>query len=697
MKVRRQSSGPATLSRFIMLLLFISGSLSYVQAQGNTPQITLEARLIAVGLPAVGGVRQVGAFHSGGAIPSNPEFAAATEPGKILDPDRLLVASGSNFGAPLGVASQAAGAILSINPAAAQPLLIPPDFAAQNGQAAILNGDVQFFTGQTPDFLNRHHNPAAVTAMQPAVANPRYISINNAFGRPWFANVPEGIGGLGTSTVIDPTGHPLAGPPSPTAGGVFAGAQTNREVPIIEGALYPAAAGTAFMGISPDDSGFAVFAVVQMDGSVVQVHVADGVDGLASAETVSSLDIDPKTTNGIENGGVIGIAFNWIPSSILFIADGSQNRLAKLTLTDDGQVFKVASTAYLNPPELNNPVDLSPTLPEIANPRFSSHTTLAGGSDLYVANRGDGSLVRLTQDGLVIAQARINLPGIGVLSANQLQGMAVSADGQRLFLTLSAAHPDFPGYEGMLIEVSAFDQHGPLSNQNRYDTAQTDLDPALIAAGEVAFSQEFTAADGLGPLFNQTSCVACHSHPTTGGMGANEETMVARVGFWDENSDTFDPLISQGGPVVRSHVIQPAAEHFDLTVGIPDQANVVSLRTAPALYGLDLIDQIPDEVILAQAVDKGDGIYGRAHIITQADGSTTVGRFGWKADVATLDEMIGVAMANELGITNPHAAVTQRRPNSQSGEDPIEVEDDGTLITALKAFIASLSFPNPDS
>src|SRR5262249_61812470 len=54
------------------------------------------------------------------------------------------------------------------------------------------------------------------------------LSINNAFGRLWPANAPTGLDGIGTSTILDPTGIPLAGAPNPQAGGVFAGDLTPR-------------------------------------------------------------------------------------------------------------------------------------------------------------------------------------------------------------------------------------------------------------------------------------------------------------------------------------------------------------------------------------------------------------------------------------------------------------------------------------
>jgi hypothetical protein len=86
--------------------------------------------VVAVGIPGAAGVREVGMFHSGGPMPGNPEFLMPTRAGRMLDPERVLVASASNFGAPLADATQAPGSVLSIDPRTAAPLAIPDRFAA---------------------------------------------------------------------------------------------------------------------------------------------------------------------------------------------------------------------------------------------------------------------------------------------------------------------------------------------------------------------------------------------------------------------------------------------------------------------------------------------------------------------------------------------------------------------------------------
>jgi hypothetical protein len=145
-------------------------------------------------------------------------------------------------------------------------------------------------SAQSPAFLNGINTPSAVTAGFTGVSNPLGFSINNAFGRLWPANAPMGLYRIGTSTILDPTGIPLANAPNQQAGGVFAGHLTPRlPTQVLPGALNRGAVGTAFLGRSPDGSTKAVFSVVLADGSIVQAHTLQAVDGLAPEGTVSPL------------------------------------------------------------------------------------------------------------------------------------------------------------------------------------------------------------------------------------------------------------------------------------------------------------------------------------------------------------------------------------------------------------------------
>jgi hypothetical protein len=299
-------------------------------------------------------------------------------------------------------------------------------------------------------------NPQAVTGALAPVAAPRGISLNNAFGRPWFANAPAGLHGAGVESVVDPDGRPLAGAPHQAAGGVFTGSQVNRQPQQVPGALTAGAVGNALLGKAPDGSGRAVFAVALADGSLVQVHVERGVDGLAPAGTIGALSDAADGTGRTPPVTRVGIAFNWVPDRLLYVTDPMHNAVAALTLVDDGSIFRLQRVVHLVNTDLHVPIDVAPAVPEIANPGFASNTTLAGGSDLYVANRGNGTIVRLRQDGTVVAVRQVAVPGLGPLGAERLNGIAVSPDATRLWVTVSGALPEFPQADGSVIELPAF-------------------------------------------------------------------------------------------------------------------------------------------------------------------------------------------------------------------------------------------------
>jgi len=133
-------------------------------ARAADPPPELAGRVVVVGVPGAGAVRAIGVFHPGGPIYDKPAFRATTQAGAILDPERIFVASASNFGAPRARADQPEGAILSIELRGDAPLVVPPGFAAAGGQASAAGGRVAVFTAQSPAFVNGVYNPGAVTA-----------------------------------------------------------------------------------------------------------------------------------------------------------------------------------------------------------------------------------------------------------------------------------------------------------------------------------------------------------------------------------------------------------------------------------------------------------------------------------------------------------------------------------------------------
>ena len=333
---------------------------------------------------------------------------------------------------------------------------------------------------------------------------------------------------------------------------------------------------------------------------------------------------------------------------------------------------------------------------EIANPGFASNTTLAGNSDMYVLNRGNGTIVRMRQDGVVVATRRIALETGEEIGPGRLNGIAVSPDAQRIWVTVSGAIPLYPNEPGVLLEVPAFGS-GRASIAEPIKLTSNDVgaeNAKLAELGSTLFRKEFGPTDGLGPLYNARSCLACHQSPTSGGMGLNGLALVSRIGHIDHGSLEF--RLNDGVPVSRDKSIAELGFPCRLTHGPPATTNLISLRNASPLYGLGLIEEISDEVILANAASQ-TGIKGRPNIVRDSQGRESVGRFGWKGDVSNLEQFVAEAFRNEIGITSPLAPqdIAISADNGCGQINP-GLDDNGSIIRAVTAYLAALPAPLPE-
>jgi CxxC motif-containing protein (DUF1111 family) len=168
----------------------------------------------------------------------------------------------------------------------------------------------------------------------------------------------------------------------------------------------------------------------------------------------------------------------------------------------------------------------------------------------------------------------------------------------------------------------------------------------VFRLGRSDFLEVESATEGLGPLFNGNSCAQCHNIPAVGGTGTIAEI---RAGYRDETGKFHSP---PGGTLMHLFSVPP----HNCQVAVYEEANVIGKRISIPLFGAGLIEAIPDETILARqdAEDRnGDGIRGRPAIIQDvATGQKRVGRFGWKAQQATLLAFAADAYINEMGISN---------------------------------------------
>ena len=416
----------------------------------------ISARVIAVNIPGASAISQVGTFLNNPVPPACAHpiptlFPSYIQPGKVLDPNRILVGSRSNFGAPPAIGAGTEGSFLSIDPSGPGILSVPSDFAQSGDQSSTLGGAVQMFSANSPHWYNAVNNLGANTANYTGVSNPLGLSNNNAFGRLWPANAPFGDAGVGSSTILDPTGLPLKGAPNPVIGGVYAGSLTNRNVvavpqqpQVIPGSLISGAVGTAFLGPSPDGSCRAVFSVVTADGAIVQEHTAKGLDGLAPAGTVRPLlgrNWDAPNNIVEPRLGVLMNPYTATPGTAwqLFVSEPFNNTIAVVNLavfgTAPNQVFGPGSVSRMSSPSLKLPVDLAPVQRDADSINWASNTTLDEGSDFYVANRGDNTIVRMRQDGTVVGTRRIALDS--PVNNASLNGIATSTDGTTIYVTFT--------------------------------------------------------------------------------------------------------------------------------------------------------------------------------------------------------------------------------------------------------------------
>ena len=170
---------------------------------------------------------------------------------------------------------------------------------------------------------------------------------------------------------------------------------------------------------------------------------------------------------------------------------------------------------------------------------------------------------------------------------------------------------------------------------------------ALFTIGREAYERPFTPSQGLGPAFNASNCGACHEQPL-GGWGVIAVEHFARV-----EGGTFDFLEEFGGPVRQQFAIPGGCAELR-----PDEANHVRMRVTPSVLAFGLVEALTDAQLLANADPadaNGDGVSGRAHIVgllEDPSAPTRVGRFGWKAQLATVRSFTGDAGRTEMGITN---------------------------------------------
>jgi len=80
---------------------------------------------------------------------------------------------------------------------------------------------------------------------------------------------------------------------------------------------------------------------------------------------------------------------------------------------------------------------------------------------------------------------------------------------------------------------------------------------------------------------------------------------------------------------------------------------LISPRLAPPVFGMGLLEAIPESALLAIARRQAElGFNGRPNYVWDAEKQAiTLGRFGWKAGQPTLRQQVAAAFLNDMGVT----------------------------------------------
>lgn len=236
----------------------------------------------------------------------------------------------------------------------------------------------------------------------------------------------------------------------------------------------------------------------------------------------------------------------------------------------------------------------------------------------------------------------------------------------------------------------------PPANGEVFDAPFAELSAGelrVFLAGDAEFSRRFAPSTGLGPVFNNASCFSCHS---ADGRGRIENSLI-RLGTPDN-----DFLAHLGGPQIQDRAIAGATAET-VPAGVP-----LSRRLPPPVFGMGLIEAIPDASILANADpddDNGDGVSGRPNWVSVHDdvpgnapgtARMALGRFGRKAQTATLLEQVVEAYHQDMGITSDFRPTENVNAIAPLAEDrAADPEVPAATVHAVVHYVRSLAPPAP--
>jgi CxxC motif-containing protein (DUF1111 family) len=219
--------------------------------------------------------------------------------------------------------------------------------------------------------------------------------------------------------------------------------------------------------------------------------------------------------------------------------------------------------------------------------------------------------------------------------------------------------------------------------------AQFDADLAIFAERE-------EEDEGLGPLYNATSCADCHQNPVTGGISQITEL---RAGHFNGVNFVDHP----GGSLINDRAI-----NANIQERVLGGNEVRTFRTSLNTLGDGFIEAIDSNVLAGIAASQPAGQAGTfiQVPVNEANNAVRGARFGWKNQHASLLSFSADAYLNEMGITSP----LQPNENTRNGasvaafDDVADPEDPavagapfGADVAAFTRFMRATKAPPRDA
>ncbi len=163
---------------------------------------------------------------------------------------------------------------------------------------------------------------------------------------------------------------------------------------------------------------------------------------------------------------------------------------------------------------------------------------------------------------------------------------------------------------------------------------------------------------------------------------------------------THEPIEIERADGTVSTLALPIYTFEDLAYGELSEELLVSPRIAPIVAGSGLLEAIPDDKISAAADpddEDSDGISGRVNMVWDARAEELrIGRFGWKANVPTLEQQTAAAFLGDIGITSPlfpDPGCTETQASCHDAPSGGEPEIDQQKIDRIVFYLRTLAVP----